>query len=83
MYGLHANMYTGKLVIRNKALGGGRSTARITRRIMKSIRKPQRTISEEGQLLEEISEVRMLVENFDVYELLYMYNHVCKLFHPM
>lgn len=47
----------GRLVVRNKALGGGRSSTRVTRRINRTINRPmKRTISEEGRHLEEISE---------------------------
>lgn len=45
-------------MIRNKALGGGRQTAKLTRsRIIRSSRRFNRN-QDEGAMLEEISEVR-------------------------
>lgn len=48
-------------MVKNKALGGGRSTARVTRRINRStIHKPlHKTISQDGLMLDQISEVIM------------------------
>ncbi len=54
--------FTGHLVVKNKALGGGRSTSRITRRWINrsTTHRPVRSVSDEGKKLEEISEVVLL-----------------------
>ncbi|XP_064387985.1 uncharacterized protein LOC135336189 isoform X2 [Halichondria panicea] len=60
----------GHLVVKNKALGGGRSTSRITRRWINrsTTHRPVRSVSDEGKKLEEISEEEdaqaMALDNF-------------------
>ncbi len=52
----------GKLVLRNKSLGGGRSITKISRRPRTTIYKPEfRSTSEEQRILEEKYEVRVCV----------------------
>ncbi len=58
----------GYLVVKNKALGGGRSTARITRRFINrstSHRPMKKTVSEEGIKLDQISEVRVVISSLN------------------